>query len=133
MQDRRRHNRFKLDLQKMNGKMCLADKVEIIDISLGGVAIKADRRLNIGNEYSIKLGDREKQIEVRGIVIRSELSGFEERGDRERVSVYSAGMRFKDGSTEKIADFLGAIEHSKKENMPATPDRRCDIRFQIIT
>ncbi len=132
MQDKRRHTRFKLDLQEMNGKMCLADKVEIIDISLGGVAIKADRRLNIGNEYSIKLGERGKQIEVRGIVVRSELCGFEERDDGESVSVYAAGMRFRDGSAEKVAEFLGIIEHSKKEDVPAVLDRRCDIRFQIV-
>ncbi len=132
MQDRRRHNRFKLDLTEMNGKMCLADKVEIIDISLGGAAIKADRRLNIGNEYLIRLGEQGKQIEVRGIVVRSELSGFVVRGETERVSVYSAGMKFKDGSAERIADFLGAIE-GKKGNMPATPDRRRDLKFQIIT
>jgi len=38
--DKRRHKRFRLDLREINGKMILAHKVEIIDISLGGVALK---------------------------------------------------------------------------------------------
>jgi len=87
MQDKRRHKRFKLDIIEINGKMSLADKVKIIDISLGGIAVKADRRLNIGREYLIRLEDKGKSIDVKGIVVRSELSGIEERDKGERVSI----------------------------------------------
>ncbi len=133
MQDKRRHKRFRLDLIEINGKMSLADKVEIIDISLGGVALKADRRLNIGKEYLIKLGEKGKSIDVKGIVVRSELSGIEERANGERVLIYKAGMKFKDGSADKVADFLNSIKHSKKEQVSAMVDRRFNIRFQITT
>ncbi len=133
MQDRRRHKRVRLDLTEINGKMVLADKVEIIDISLGGVALKADRRLNIGKEYVIKLGDKDKQIAVRGIVVRSELSGIEEKTGGERVSVYTAGMMFKEGQTDTIADFLNSIEQINKDNVPMMVDRRLSVRFHIVT
>ncbi len=133
MQDKRRHKRFKLDLIEINGKMSLADKVEIIDISLGGVALKADRRLNIGKEYMIKLGEKGKSIDVKGIVVRSELSGIEERTNGERILIYQAGMKFKDGSADKIADFLNSIEHNRKEKVPAMVDRRLNVRFEITT
>ncbi len=133
MQDKRRHKRFRLDLIEINGKMSLADKVEIIDISIGGVALKADRRLNIGREYLIKLGEKGKSIDVKGIVVRSELSGIEERANGERVLIYKAGMKFKDGSADKVADFLNLIKHSKKEQVSAMVDRRFNVRFQITT
>src|SRR5512146_692956 len=97
MQDKRRHKRFRLDVIEINGKMSLADKVKIIDISLGGIAIKADRRLNIGREYTIRLEEKGKIIDVKGVVVRSELSGIEEGNKGEQVSIYKAGMLFKEG------------------------------------
>ena len=80
MLEKRRYKRFMLDLIGVNGRLSLTDKVEIIDISFGGVALKADRRLNIGKEYLFTLG--------------------------ERALIYTAGMRFEEGSTDKIADFI---------------------------
>ncbi len=131
MQDKRQYKRYSLDVIEINGKMSLADKVEIIDISVGGVALKADRRLNPGREYMLKLGEKGKSIDVTGVIVRSILSGIEERADGERVTIYTAGMRFKEGSEVKIADFLKSIEHGKKEASPATDDRRLHVRFQI--
>jgi hypothetical protein len=106
MLDKRRHRRFKLDLIEFDGKLSMADKVEIVDMSFGGVALKVDRRLNIGKEYLFKLGDKENSIDVQSIVVRCKLSGIEERFNGEKISIYTAGMRFKDGAVEKVADFV---------------------------
>src|SRR5512147_2442878 len=133
MQDQRRYKRFKLDILEINGKMILADRVEILDISLGGVALKTDRRLNVGKEYLIKLGDKGKSIDVKGIIVRCELSTIEERSNGARISIYTAGMMFKDVSPDTIADFLNSIEQDKKEAMPVMVDRRLTVRFYITT
>ena len=133
MQDKRRHKRFRLDIMEINGKMILADRVEIVDISLGGVALRTDRRLNVGKEYLIKLGDKGKSIDVKGIIVRCELSKIEERSNGKRVSIYTAGMMFKDVSPDTIADFLNSIEQDKKEAMPVRVDRRLTVRFYITT
>lgn len=106
MLEKRRHKRFRLDLIEINGTLDLADNVEIIDISFGGVALKVYRRLNIGKECSFKLEDKRNSIAVKGIVVRCKLSGFEEKYNRERVSIYTAGMRFQDGSADTVADFI---------------------------
>jgi len=131
--DKRRYTRFKVDLMEINGKMSLADSVKIIDISFGGVAIKADRRLNIGKEILLKLGEKESSIDVRGIVVRSELTGIEERADGEKVLLYTAGIMFKDGQGETIADFLKSVEQRKNIAIPVTVDRRLNVRFRITT
>ncbi len=133
MQEKRRHKRYNLDLIEINGKMSLTDKVEVLDISLGGVALKADRRLNIGKEYMIKLKEKGKTLDVKGIVVRSELSGIEERGHGETASIYTAGLVFKDGFADKIADFLRPIEQNRKKNSSAVVDRRFNVRFTITT
>jgi len=104
--EKRRHKRFRLDLIEINGTLNLANNIEIIDISFGGVAIKVDRRLNIGKEYVFKLGDKGNRIDVKGIVVRCKLSGFEEKYNRDRVSIYTAGMRFLEGSADTVADFI---------------------------
>ena len=79
MRNMRRYKRFKLDLIDLTSKMSLIGEVKIIDISLGGVAIKAYRKLNMGKEYLMVLGYEGKQINVKGIVVRSELSGIERK------------------------------------------------------
>ena len=134
MQDKRQHKRYNLDLIEVNGKMSLTDKVEVLDISLGGVALKADRRLNIGKEYMIKLQEKGKTLDVKGIVVRSELSGIEDRGHGERATIYTAGLVFKDGYADKMADFLKPIEQKRKKESPAViDDRRLNVRFSITT
>jgi c-di-GMP-binding flagellar brake protein YcgR len=116
---------------EFNGKMIMAQKVEIIDISLGGVALKTDRRLNIGREYLIKLGYKGKSIDVKGIIVRCELSNIEERSDGKSVSIYSAGIMFKDIPSNTIADFMNSIEHDKRDAVPVMADRRINVRFYI--
>jgi hypothetical protein len=106
MLEKRRHKRFRLDLIEINGTLSLTDNVEIIDISFGGVALKVDRRLNIGKECLFTLEDKRKSIDVKSIVVRCKLSGFEERYNRDRVSIYTAGMRFQEGSADTVADFI---------------------------
>jgi len=134
MQDKRRHKRYRVDLVEINGKMSLADKVQILDISLGGISLKADRRLNIGNEYLLKLHEKGKDLEVKGTVVRSELSGIEQKADGQGVSIFTVGMMFKEGFADKLADFLKPIEQTrKKEEAPSVADRRLNVRFNITT
>jgi hypothetical protein len=131
MQNMRRHKRYRLDLIEVNGQLSLSDKVEILDISLGGVAVKVDRRLNIGREYLLKLREQGKALEVKCIVVRAELSGIEQRANGESVTIYTAGMTFKEGSTTRIADFIKPIEQHKQAKERNTSDRRIDVRFDI--
>ncbi|HYA87296.1 MAG TPA: PilZ domain-containing protein [Nitrospirota bacterium] len=132
-QDKRRYKRYKLELVEVSGRMSLADKVEIIDVSLGGVSLRVDRRLNPGREYVLKLGDKLRSFDLQCIVVRSELSGIEEKITGERVMIYTAGMRFKESSSSQIAEFFKSIELAKKETLPSESDRRSDIRFVIHT
>lgn len=132
MQDKRRFKRFKLDILEINGKMILAQKIEILDISLGGVALKTDRRLNVGKEYLIKLNYKGRSIDVKGVIVRCELSNIEERNG-EGVVIYAAGMMFKDPSSDRIAHFINSIELDKKSSELQMTDRRHCVRFTITT
>ncbi len=134
MRDMRKHKRFKLDVADLNSRVSIVGKVDIIDISVGGVALKADRKLNLGKEYLLTLGYEGKQLMAKGVVVRSELSGIEERADDERVTVYSAGILFKDDSSAKVKDFLDSIEKNKKTQVPERIDWFYrDVKFSITT
>jgi len=134
MRNMRKHQRFKLDLIDLSSKMSLVGKVEIVDISLGGVALKADRKLNIGKECLMMLEHEGKHINVKGTVVRSELSGIEERADGEKITIYSVGMFFKNEFTGMVKDFLDSIENNKKTQVPEQTDWFYrDIRFIITT
>jgi hypothetical protein len=130
----RKHKRFKLDLLDFSSKMRLVGKVEIIDISPGGVALKVDRKLNIGKECLMMLGCEGTHINVKGIVVRSELSGIEEKADGETTTIYSVGIFFKDESAGTVNDFLDSIGNNKKTQVPEQTDWFYrDIQFSITT
>jgi len=131
MEDRRRHKRLRLDLLEINGKMSLAEKVEIEDIGLGGVSLRADRRLNIGKEILLKLDDRETSLEVKCVVVRSQVSGIVDRANGEKAMVYQVGLIFKDGQSDAVAGFLSSFEQHKKQKEQLPIERRLTIRFSI--
>lgn len=106
MLEKRRHKRFRLDLIEINGKLSLADQVDIIDLSFGGVALKVDRRLTVGKECLFTLKDKRKSVDVQGMVVRCNLKAIEKRFNGGKVSIYTAGMRFNDGSADTVADFI---------------------------
>jgi Tfp pilus assembly protein PilZ len=134
MRNMRKHKRFKLDVVDLSSRMSIVGKVEIIDISVGGVALKADRKLNIGKECLLTLGHEAKHINIKGIVVRSELSGIEERSEGGQVAIYSAGILFHDASADKVKDFLDSIENNKKTQVIEETDWFYrDIRFSITT
>ncbi len=68
-QEKRHYERFIVDVMEINSKLIFANEVEILDISLGGVSVRVDRRLNIGNEYTLKIEDKSKAIFLSGAVV----------------------------------------------------------------
>lgn len=133
MTEQRKYKRYRVDLQEINGKLSLSEKVEIIDISQGGVSLKADRRLNFGKEVSLKLGDRIETIDVKGTVVRSEVSGMKPGPGGENVLVYTVALMFKEGQAETVAAFIRSLEQIKEERPQKTQERRLTVRFSIAT
>jgi len=130
LKDKRRYKRFTLNIQEINGKMLFATQVKVIDISVGGISIKANRRLNIGSEYSLRL-EGKKSISLRGSVVWSSLGEGMGKADGEVVPIYSAGLKFTNMSAEKIKELLGFIECYKKEEVHVIGGTRLNVRFRL--
>ncbi|HJS57926.1 MAG TPA: PilZ domain-containing protein [Vicinamibacteria bacterium] len=110
----RRFVRYRLE--GLRGSMVFASHVEILDLSLGGVAILADRRLDIGNEYSLTLERGRREVHVKGVVTWSAVSGLQRRPRGESVTEYAAGLRFDDvlGGVRSLIELLGDARSSEE-------------------
>jgi c-di-GMP-binding flagellar brake protein YcgR len=136
MQDRRHYKRFTVDILGINGKMIFAKDVKILDISLGGISIKADKRMNLGSTYTLKLAGKGITLNLKGLVMWSELSEsiIDSRGNI--VPIYTAGMQFTDLSEAK-KNYLGnfiekhKLEIEEQVNLYNKSGLRLYIRVQV--
>jgi hypothetical protein len=125
MQEKRRHPRF--SVEGIQGTMVQASFVEIVNMSIGGVALRADIRLNIGREYTLKLDVEGRVVQTKGTVVWSVLSGRRKGPSGEDVTQYSAGLRFRDVLTGTLADLVTFIDDNKLIN----EHRMSGLRFRI--
>ena len=100
---------------EVNGKMLMARYVKILDISVSGLSLKADRRLNIGSEYTLDIEGKGTVLKIKGIVVWSILGESIETPRGDFIPVYKAGMKFTDVSEEKMKEIENFIELHKKE------------------
>jgi c-di-GMP-binding flagellar brake protein YcgR len=134
LQNQRKHKRFRLRLINIESKVNLVGKVDVVDMSLGGALLRTEGKLALGKECSIQFGYRGMQYPVKGMVIRSELSGICEQSGNKSVSRYLVGIMFKEGSAGTVKEFLDSIEQSSKVEMPATANWRFrDVQFNLTT
>jgi c-di-GMP-binding flagellar brake protein YcgR len=136
MQNRRQHKRYQVDVIEINGKIVLAKYVKILDISIAGVCLKTEKRLNIGGKYTLKMEGRGKVSTVRGTVTWVSLSESIVDSHGDIIPVYKAGMKFVDVSNEKINEIVNFIEDHKRDidklvDLYAPSGRRLYVRICI--
>lgn len=136
MEEKRRDKRFLVDIMEITGRMVLSTYVKIFDISIGGISFKANRRLNMGGEYSLKMESKGGNLTVKGIIVRSSLSGSIKDHIGNVVPVYAAGMQFTDTSEEKIKEIEAFIINNMKDadkqvDLHGTSGRRLYVRVFI--
>jgi c-di-GMP-binding flagellar brake protein YcgR len=113
-------------VEGVEGTLLFTTHVDILNISINGVALKAHRRLEIGREYVLKLEYKDRVVSVNGVVVWSVLSELTEGPHAEKVPVYKAGMRFTNIISDKMQKLLEFIESHKLSH-----DERLNIRFTI--
>ncbi|MBM4145253.1 MAG: hypothetical protein FJ240_03120 [Nitrospira sp.] len=123
MDGTRRYKRFKVDVMEISGKMVLAKYVKINDISIGGVSLQTERMMRIGSEYALKIEGRGRVLSVSGIVVWSLLGESISDSEGNIIPLYTAGMKFTDGSSEKEKEIADFLEANKRDS-----DRKVDIK-----
>lgn len=114
MQDRRRYKRYKVDVMEINVKTVLAKYVKILNMSIGGLLLQIEKRLNEGSQYTIKLEGKAEGLTARGTVVWSLLSeSIRYSGDI--IPIYKTGMEFVDVTKEKTNEIINFIEVNKRD------------------
>lgn len=132
MNDKRNHKRFIVEGMEINGKMLFATEVFVQNVSISGMSFKADRRLDIGKEYTIRLQDHGQVLAIRGMVVWSSLVGNKAGHDGDSIPVYAAGMKFTDVLNERINEIIRFIEsHERRGQDPGPGHRLSGLRFAI--
>ena len=109
MAEKRQYKRLSVKNLNIQSEMSLAKKMTIINISSGGVLVKADRRLNIGNSYILKIGYKDTAVVARAVVRWSFLVESIEDTDGNIIPLYIAGMQFDEVSSEKGEGIIHSI------------------------
>jgi hypothetical protein len=104
--EKRKNKRFKVRHEGMFGRLGEDHLVDIIDLSVGGVAMKTGSRLVIGREYFVRLHDRRKSLDVRGTVVRSRIVETRKVLFGQRKPVYASAMRLQEGLEDQVVDFI---------------------------
>ena len=110
MDESRRHRRFRVE--GMHGSVLLASGVKILNVSLGGAAVEASKRLNIGQQYTLKLHDG-RSIAVTCEVVWCIIARSEQDVQGRGVPVYQAGLRFTNVLTEKASELMEFLHQYK--------------------
>ena len=132
MENKRRHNRFAIDSMKIKGRIMLSKIVDIIDISLGGISLKTDRRLNIDNEYILKIEEKGLHFSVKASVVWASLHESRKSANGDLVPIYAVGMKFNDASNDKISELIKFIASPGQEKQVAAATRLAkDLRFHM--
>jgi c-di-GMP-binding flagellar brake protein YcgR len=136
MPERRRYERFIVGILEITGTMTFARDVKIHDISVGGVAVTVDKRLDLGGEYTLKIEGKGRALSLRGVVVWSLLSESLMDAGGNVVPVYRAGLKFVDLSQEQVSEIESFIEDHKKElgrelDLTRVGGTRLHVRFKI--
>ncbi|MBI5847247.1 MAG: PilZ domain-containing protein [Nitrospirae bacterium] len=133
---KRRHRRFSVDFMDIKGNAVFVSEVVINDISITGVSLITDRKLEMGVEYSLRILDNGLDLLIRGTVIwctENESAGTQ--GEHSHLK-FAAGLRFDDLQQETVVSLITFIEahlldkhtHIKVHEMSGC---RCNIRFHV--
>jgi hypothetical protein len=132
--EQRSHPRFTVDSLDISGRIMFANKVEILNISVGGVLLKTDKRLNVGTIYMLRLESKGKLLTIPCKVVRAELRESHKDSIGQSIPIYSAGMQFTNVSNEQINainDFLKGHVIGYQKQEPTAIDKISDLRLYV--
>ncbi len=123
--ERRRHHRY--DVQGVRGTLVFPMRVEVLNMSLTGLAVESRMALEIGRKYDLRLHNGRETIELNVDVQWCHLVRTERVGIADVSPVYEAGLDFRHVLGEQARGLLSFLEH----NVVVDVERRIFGRFKI--
>jgi Tfp pilus assembly protein PilZ len=110
MHERRRYKRLVTDGMGIECKMQFHTNVELLNISPSGASISLDRRLTMGDEYTLHVECHDSSILLKGVIVWEKIVGSRRNEKGEVIPIYEAGIKFDNVITEKGLEIIDFIE-----------------------
>ena len=123
--NRRQQDRF--STENVRGNFSYSVEAEVINLSLGGLAVRTNTQLSIGRKYRFHLGTAADSVQLTGAVRWCRMSGTVKQETGDIVPVYDAGISFDDVLTDKAEELLQFME----KNITLDLKRRIAGRFKV--
>ncbi len=125
-QERRRHRRY--DVRGVRGVLVFPMRLEVLNMSLTGMAVESRAPLEIGRRYDLELRDGDRTIPLNVEVQWCHLVRTEHAEQSDEVSpVYRAGLDFSHVLNDRARELLGFLEH----HVEVEVERRMFGRFTL--
>jgi Tfp pilus assembly protein PilZ len=132
MHPERQHKRYKVDVLKISGKMVLAKHVKILNISIGGLALRTDKKLSVGGQYLLTINGQSTTFTVKGKIAWSFLTKTKKDNLGNVIPIYTAGMQFINLTDAKIREISSFIEaHCKEEEEKVEAYKKTGKRLYV--
>ena len=115
--ERRQHQRFTVENMGVDCDMSSTSKVKIMNISSTGVLVMADKLINIGKSYALKIGYKDKQLFVKADAVWALLADSVKEVNGDVIPIYIAGMQFVNVIKGEISEIIGLLEATMRGNM----------------
>jgi len=130
MRERRRYKRFLIEGMEVQCRIFFTTEVKILNASFGGVALSLSKRLNMGDEYTLKIEFESNTISLRGVVVWEKMTNLTREVKGKKFPIYEVGIRFDEMITGKGAKLLKFISGNISDK--AIKTRVQGLRVEII-
>lgn len=115
MHNRRRYERYKVDIIQIDGRIILARHMKVLNMSLGGISLLIDQKIDTDTELTLNIEGKADSLTVEGTVVWSFLTEYKNNTKGSVLPFYKVGIRFADPSDEKKQEILDFITVHKRE------------------
>jgi hypothetical protein len=98
--EKRKYRRF--SVKGVQRKFLHSANIKIIDISAGGVAVEATKKLEINKDYSLNINYKGNPLSLKCRVMWSALTREERKESGETIKIYKGGMKFQRSSANAL-------------------------------
>jgi len=115
--ERRQHRRFNVENMGVDCDMPSATRVKVMNISSGGALVMADKLINIGKSYALKIEYKGKLLFVKADAVRALLTDCVKQDNGDVIPLFIAGMQFVNVIKGELPEILGLLAADMDNNM----------------
>ena len=117
MDERRQHRRFNVENMSVDCDMPSATRVKVMNISSGGALVMADKLINIGKSYALKIEYKGKLLFVKADAVWALLTDCVKQDNGDVIPLFIAGMQFVNVIKGELPEILGLLAADMDNNM----------------